>query len=92
MLPVKNLLLLCSVLSFVACGGSGGGGGGNSGGNSIPPPPPPPTRTAETVVFVAADGLGVNGINQLYAVEDDGSNQRNDGGYQQRHPGFPDIS
>lgn len=60
-------LLLTLVLP--ACGGGGG-----SGGTNPPPPPPPPSRTAETIVYVADDGVSTNGMSELYVVRDDGSN------------------
>jgi len=65
--PYLAALVLLVLLLLTACGG-GGGGGSN--------PPPPPPRNAEALVFIASDGATITGQNALYAVEDDGSNQR----------------
>ncbi len=67
--------VLATSALLAACGGGGGGGGGD--GRVITPPPPPPTsRAGETVVYVAGDGVSINGLTELYAIEDDGSGRR----------------
>jgi len=60
------------VLSFIlgACGGGGGGGGGAVVVN----PPPPVVRTPQSIVYSAGDGLSVNGLTELYAIDDSGQN------------------
>jgi Tol biopolymer transport system component len=71
---IRRIVGVLITTGLGACGG--GGGAGESTGVNPPPPPPPPTRTAETVVYVASDGLGGNGETELYAVEDDGHGRR----------------
>ena len=67
---ITTAFALLLIATLPACGGGGGGGGGT---NPPPPPPPPPSRTAETIVYVASDGVSTNGMSEVYVVRDDGS-------------------
>lgn len=64
-------ILVTALSALAGCGGGGGGGG--SGGNVIGPPP---SRSAETLVYIASDGVSTTGQSELYAAEDDGTGQR----------------